>query len=917
MIDPRGQAVLILDSGVFKDKTSDVTRYEYLPGNQRVAITFTSGKTYPFGLNRVRILHNTARYVVSGHDQVEIDGSAWHKVTEILTFGGEWTHVFYGGGEKYASYPAAKVRVLTSATAVPRTGDVLRYWRAIVDRLPADDPLRWNYERLAFIHPESALAAYLAGAPIRARQLDAAPIFPFRSNLSQRAAVENALTRSVSVIEGPPGTGKTETILNLIANIVAVHHQTVGIVSFNNAAVDNVRDKLDELGFGHVLGNLGRKEKRAEFFSRQAERAGKVARFVAAAPPPPEDARLADLDRRLRAAQEDERVRADRRQSLDAHRLQLRHFEDHVQRGELPDLEKYALLKKPADRILDYLAESRTELVGGRPGLVRRIGNYFRYGPRKGLDPGDTGTVLRLELAYFTQRIAELEREIDLVENRLRRADFDRISQEHQRLSTDFLHAALAERYRRLGPSEYQADTYRRGKTFQRFIADHPAVLSTCHSLRPSLADGHLLDYLIIDEASQVHLLAAGLAMSCARNVVVVGDQKQLQPILDGTAAEIPSPLPPYDVKRHNLLSSLDELYGDHVPKVLLREHYRCDPVIIGFCNRAFYGNDLIPYTRGGAERPMVVYRTSEGNHMRVPGTGSRSNQRELDVITQEVIPALCHGVADTDIGITTPYRLQANKAGDLLAQIEADTVHKFQGRQKQVVVLTTVLNDNPDDLKGMEFVDDPHMINVAVSRAIRRFVLVTNNGLMPGSRHIQDLVGYIQYHHPDDVIVDSTVVSVFDLLYNAYSQRLRAFSARVKRTDAQDSEDIIQTVLNDVFAERRYEHMTAVSQMLLRDLLPHGNLLTPEQAGFVGRRASLDFVVYNKITNQPRLVVEVDGYGFHENDPVQLGRDAVKDAILRTYRMPLLRLPTTGSGEHQRVRDALDNAEAHWATWS
>jgi adenylate kinase len=62
--------------------------------------------------------------------------------------------------------------------------------------------------------------------------------------------VENALTRSVSVIEGPPGTGKTETILNLIANIVAVQHMTVGIVSFGNAAVDNVRDKLDELGFG-------------------------------------------------------------------------------------------------------------------------------------------------------------------------------------------------------------------------------------------------------------------------------------------------------------------------------------------------------------------------------------------------------------------------------------------------------------------------------------------------------------------------------------------------------------------------------------------------------------------------------------------------------------------------------------------
>lgn len=47
---------------------------------------------------------------------------------------------------------------------------------------------------------------------------------------------------------------------------------TVGIVSFGNAAVDNVHDKLDELGFGHVIGNLGRKEKREEFFAGQAAR---------------------------------------------------------------------------------------------------------------------------------------------------------------------------------------------------------------------------------------------------------------------------------------------------------------------------------------------------------------------------------------------------------------------------------------------------------------------------------------------------------------------------------------------------------------------------------------------------------------------------------------------------------------------
>src|SRR5215475_3963156 len=170
----------------------------------------------------------------------------------------------------------------------------------------------------------------------------------------------------------------------------------------------------------------------------------------------------------------------------------------------------------------------------------------------------------------------------------------------------------------------------------------------------------------------------------------------------------------------------------------------------------------------------MIVVRTVEGNHMRQHREGGRSNQRELDVIAEEVIPEYCQGFAGADIGVTTPYRLQATKAADVLDQSEADTVHKFQGRQKQVVILTTVLDETWRGRTGLPFVDDPQLINVAVSRAIKRFILVTNSDMLPTSRHIRDLVGYIRYHSLGDEISESAVVSVFDLLYQAYSRRLR-----------------------------------------------------------------------------------------------------------------------------------------------
>jgi AAA domain/Protein of unknown function (DUF2726) len=922
VINPRNMAVLIRDHAArqFEDKTRKVSQARSI--GQLTEIVFNdSSKSFRYGPDRVRILRDPKRRALAEGEWVEVDGSVWESATEVLTFTDTvdaWSRIFYrtrAGGE-YRTYPASQVRVITSATETPAVASVLRYWRTVVSCLPSGDPLRTGYERLAFVHPDSMLSSFLTGSPIESRPLDMAPIFPFRSNLSQRAAVENALTRPVSVIEGPPGTGKTETILNLIANIVAVQRMSVGIVSFGNAAVDNVREKLDEQGLGHLIGNLGRREKRDEFFARQAARNTEVGRFLASGPDGPDLERLADLDKRLRVLQAAERIRADRRQALDAHQLELRHFEGHLHQDQLPDLAGLPLLRRSASRVLDYLAESEMELAGIRPGPLRRIRNYFRYGSVRALDPADTSVVLRLQLAYYHKRIAELEQDIEQVEDQLRHANFEQLTQQQQQLSVQFLHAELAARYRESRRTVYSADSYRRGKTFSDFIHDYPALLSTCHSLRDSIASGYLLDYLIIDEASQVNLLLAGLAMSCARHVVVVGDQRQLPPIPVDAADGLMPPTPAYDCQR-NLLASLSELYGASLPRTLLREHYRCDPVIIGYCNKKFYEGELIPYTTCGAERAMIVVRTVEGNHMRQHREGGRSNQREVDVITQEVIPEHCRGFAATDIGVTTPYRLQASKAADVLDQTEADTVHKFQGRQKQVVILTTVLDETWRGRTGLAFVDDPQMINVAVSRAIRRFILVTNYDMLPTSRHIRDLVGYIGYHNPGDEIADSAVVSVFDLLYRAYSQRLRPLAARLRKELKYPSEDIIWTVLHDIVADQRYAHMTVGSQVLLRNLLPDLGRLTPAQRAYIQHRASVDFVVYNRVTNQPLLAIEVDGFAFHENSRDQQKRDALKNEILDAHQMPLLRLPTTGSREDQQIRQALDNAEAHWARLS
>ena len=111
------------------------------------------------------------------------------------------------------------------------------------------------------------------------------------------------------------------------------------------------------------------------------------------------------------------------------------------------------------------------------------------------------------------------------------------------------------------------------------------------------------------------------------------------------------------------------------------------------------------------------------------------------------------------EIGIITPYRDQVTAIKRQLGQeYEIDTVHKFQGREKEAIVLASV-----DNVIG-EFVDDPNMLNVAVSRAVKSLSVVISDSKENEKTNYGDLVKYIRYNNFE--IVDSQVFSVFDLLY-------------------------------------------------------------------------------------------------------------------------------------------------------
>ncbi|MBP1157664.1 MULTISPECIES: AAA domain-containing protein [unclassified Paenibacillus] len=801
------------------------------------------------------------------------------------------------------------------------------YWRSISKQVKSEDDQEDNegflakeFSKLTFVHPDSVLSCYLNATPVRSTISDDSNfIFPFRYNVSQKSALHQALKSTISIIEGPPGTGKTQTILNILANLTVMQGKTVAVVSGNNAAVANVREKLEREGYHFFVANLGKKENKEHFFRNLPE--WDVSDWLSEQSEGGITEKLASLDSSIRRLMELDRERAVLKQKLSAYLLEQKHFEHFFAQKDVQQLRRLSFYRQTPERILEFMKDSFLAVeFGTKDNLFYKFKLFFKHGFTRFRLLKDQGhdVILNYQRQFYVFRVEELTKQIDAIERELRSQSYQQLMDEHQLYSIKLLRQKLHEKYHNRQKLKCDEKSYMNWKHFRSFIEHYPIVLSTTHSLRNSIPGNYLFDYCIIDESSQVDLLTGALALSCCKRAIIVGDTKQLPQIVD---KEIEKRLgndayaemnDAYNYFQHNVLSSLLALYGDSIPKVMLREHYRCHPRIIEFCNRKYYNGELITFTHETeTDTPLLIYRTVEGNHMR-DGRKGKFNQRELDVIEQEILRGLIEEAArHSDIGVVTPFRNQADKASKQFhSLVESDTIHKYQGREKPTMIMSTVLDQTRSGKIGMKFVNDPCKINVAVSRAQNQFILVTDRkAFKKYGNEISDLMRYMEYSTLDPNVVESEIVSIFDLLYQEYSDKLRRFREKVGQYNSSrhKSENIMHTLLDMILQESRYKDFQLANQVLLLNLFPNLTILDEGEQRFVRHRASVDFVIYHKFDNSPALAIEVDGFAFHENNPKQLERDKKKEKIFEKYGIALHRFPTTGSGEETKLRGLLD----------
>ena len=436
-------------------------------------------------------------------------------------------------------------------------------------------------------------------------------------NPSQQEAVQFALSaRDLAVIHGPPGTGKTTTVVELICQAIDQGHKVLACAP-SNTAVDNLLERLVAAG-------------------KSVVRVGHPAR----------------VDERLRGY------------TLDA------------QAARQPEI----------SIVRDMLREAED--------LYRKIGRYTRAKPAPGARQ-------------------EMRREA-------------------KRLKAD---ARLLE------------------KQAVRSVLDQADVVCATTTYNEELLGDRRFDLAVIDEACQCTEPGAWVPVLRAERVVLAGDHCQLPPtVLSAQASR--------EGFGTSLLERLAARYGDAVTR-RLEVQYRMHTEIMEFSSSQFYDGSLtadatvashLLHDLPGVERspltaePVTFVDTAgaDWNEELEPDGQSKRNPEEGAFVLRKVRQLQAAGLNSRDMAIIAPYAAQVRwlrehcEEGDL----EIDTVDGFQGREKEVVLISCVRSNATGEIG---FLGDTRRMNVALTRARRKLIVVGDSATLGAHAFYAAMLSYFE----------------------------------------------------------------------------------------------------------------------------------------------------------------------------
>jgi DNA replication ATP-dependent helicase Dna2 len=267
-------------------------------------------------------------------------------------------------------------------------------------------------------------------------------------------------------------------------------------------------------------------------------------------------------------------------------------------------------------------------------------------------------------------------------------------------------------------------------------------------------------DLALIDEATQLTVPALVGALRFARRFVLIGDTRQLPPLARSEeAAE-------HGLKR-SLFETLWERHGAAAGVSLMRQ-YRMHPIICAFPSQVFYGGALVaageartatldldlPVGDASAAvldpaRPLVFVdvRLADGAFEPV----GKASAAQAEVVRKLTLALLRAGMSAEEIGVIAPYRAQVAAIRQRLAQagetrVTVDTVDRFQGAERRVILLSFGGTPAAGTRRGgHDFLADARRLNVALTRAQRKLILVGNRTRLEDAPLLRDLIRHCE----------------------------------------------------------------------------------------------------------------------------------------------------------------------------
>ena len=474
---------------------------------------------------------------------------------------------------------------------------------------------------------------------------------------------------------------------------------------------------------------------------------------------------------------------------------------------------------------------------------------------------------------------------------------------------------------------------------------------------------------MIVDECSQVSTLLGLIAMNCAReHLILIGDNEQLTPIIDEDELdELERSYTRQDVPLHYRITSRNtflavcgQIFDGKAQNILLNEHFRCHPAIIGFCNENIYDGSLLVRSADNGRFPIrVLWYEGEYSEYVLRNTEdgkikkSLKNMRQIEIFLREEWPLLRNRLENdisTSICVISPYRGQLESLKRLLSEriaaernrdirdaVAADleiegerepletllsclTIHKAQGKGFDIVCFLSVC-DYGSDWAGA-WAQQRSMINVAVSRAKKELHLVTSSRWLPerlqseeteyvlplpqdsGKYYFLRLLDYVYTNLPGGAIQDgefgfhrSALTSLFD---RVPWYRNMAGAAAAERTDtAADTETAMsapEKCMQAFLLRNLPEGCQLYREVPLEALYPARTCPEPELREYIENGATVDFLICRG--TRALLAIEVDG-AQHRTEEEMKRRDKLKNKCfeLMANETALLRADTDGSG--------------------